>query len=55
MTFTDEVVQRVKSEAMNLEGMYTSHEEYVKAMNDLIAYFIACREEALADFSDYEG
>lgn len=49
MTFTNEVIARVKDEALNLEGMHTSYVEYVNAMNELIAYFTECKEMAIAN------
>jgi len=47
ISFTDQVVADVKKEAINLEGMYTSREEYIAAMNDLIAYFTQSRDAAI--------
>jgi hypothetical protein len=46
-TWTAEIVDRIKNEALNLEGMYTSHAEYINAMDELIAYFTQSKQNAM--------
>lgn len=46
-TWTSEIVQRVKDEALNLEGAYTSRDEYIAAMDELIAYFSQSKKNAI--------
>jgi hypothetical protein len=46
-TWTTEIVDRIKEEALNLEDMYTSHDDYIAAMDDLIAHFTQSKQTAL--------
>lgn len=51
-TFTDKIVDEVKEVALNLEGMYTTAEEYVLACDQLIAHFKNCRELCILNNAD---
>lgn len=48
-TYAQDVVAAVKNEALNLESMYVTREEYLAAMQELIVYFAESRDNCLAN------
>ena len=55
-TFTNEIVMRIKEEALNLEGMYTTYDEYIDACDALITHFQMCKRNAeLNELEDFDS